>query len=181
MNRDFLQKVALSNSHRHQREGIAFAALSDPESLEILFGLAARPDAKGHFQAWWALEIVTEKNPGIVFAQLPALAKNLPILQHEGAIRSASKICMLFCQTHFDRIDPGTLALIHDSCLFWLVSGTKVAAKAYSARALYEIGLRKREVLAQLQEILATGYGTHSAAYKAAARDIIKKIGKLNR
>jgi hypothetical protein len=64
---------------------------------------------------------------------------------------------------------------ITESCFDWLISENRKVATKASIRALYELG-KKYDWLSELQRILTDDYHKHSAAYKAVAREILKKI-----
>jgi hypothetical protein len=66
---------------------------------------------------------------------------------------------------------------IIESCFDWLIlENVKVATKAYSIRALFELGKKNDWVYPELKRILTDDYVKYSAAYKAVAREIVKKI-----
>ena len=66
---------------------------------------------------------------------------------------------------------------IIESCFDWLIlENVKVATKAYSIRALFELGKKNEWVYLELKRILSEDYTKYSAAYKAVAREILKKL-----
>ena len=66
---------------------------------------------------------------------------------------------------------------IIESCLDWLINDSvKVATKAYSIRALHKLGKKNDWIDPELRRILTDDYYKHSYAYKAVAREILKKI-----
>ena len=67
---------------------------------------------------------------------------------------------------------------IVDSSFEWLTGDCKVASKAYAMRILYEAGKLKTWIYPEMEIILESGYPKHSAAYKSAAKDVLKKIRK---
>ena len=65
---------------------------------------------------------------------------------------------------------------IIETCLDWLIQDEKVASKAYSMRALYNFNKKHSWINEELKMILSQDYPNHSAAYKAAAKDILRKL-----
>ena len=58
----------------------------------------------------------------------------------------------------------------------WLISDTKVAAKAYAMEILFELGKHYDWIHPELKQIISQDYSKHSAGYKARARMILKEI-----
>jgi hypothetical protein len=65
---------------------------------------------------------------------------------------------------------------IIETCLDWLIQDEKVAAKAYSMITLYNFGKKYSWINEELKTILSQDFFKHSAAYKAAAKDILRKL-----
>ena len=66
---------------------------------------------------------------------------------------------------------------IAEKCLDWIIDeNEKVASKAYGIRTLFELGKILDWIYPELKPILADDYMKHTAAYKAVAREILKKI-----
>ncbi|WP_232226276.1 hypothetical protein [Flavobacterium sp. ACAM 123] len=64
-----------------------------------------------------------------------------------------------------------------ESCFEWLIDEVlKVATKVYAVRTLFELGKKNNWIYPELKRILSDDYYKHSAAYKAVAREILKKI-----
>jgi hypothetical protein len=65
---------------------------------------------------------------------------------------------------------------IIETCLDLLIQYKKVAAKAYSMRTLYNFEKKHTWINGELKTILSQDYFKHSAAYQAAAKDILRKL-----
>ena len=65
---------------------------------------------------------------------------------------------------------------IIETCLDWLIQDEKVAAKAYSMITLYNFGKKYPWINEDLKTILSQDYFKHSAAYQAAAKDILLQL-----
>jgi hypothetical protein len=59
-----------------------------------------------------------------------------------------------------------------------LIQDEKVAAKAYAMKALFVLGKKYDWIYEELKPILSQDYSSHTAGYKASARNILKKINK---
>ncbi len=89
-----------------------------------------------------------------------------------------SKICLFLSKSKTVILTENYEQQIIETCLDWLIQDEKVAAKAYSMRALLNFSKKHKWIIPELQNILSQDYPNHSAAYKAAAKDVLKKLGK---
>ena len=98
-----------------------------------------------------------------------------------SAIRPAAKICQLLVVSHYKKqegiiLPEKNLEEILESSFDWLINNTKVASKAYSMRTLYILGKHYDWIYPELKTILNKDFPNHSAAYKAVAKEVLKKI-----
>jgi hypothetical protein len=173
-----------SNAHRSSRDENAIFILNNihlfPDFMEMVFDVSD----KNHFKACWILELVLDEKLELIFPYLDRYCESLNHYTHHSAIRSISKICMFLAQRHIKKlkIDEGILSekqiqTIAEKCLDWIIDeNEKVASKAYAIRTLFELGKILDWVYPELELILTGDYIKHTAAYKAVAREILKKI-----
>ena len=98
-----------------------------------------------------------------------------------SAIRPAAKIWQLWVVSHYKKqegiiLSEKNLEEILESSFDWLINNTKVASKAYSMRTLYILGKHYDWIYPELKTILNKDFPNHSAAYKAVAKEVLKKI-----
>mgnify|MGYP003447712213 CR=1 FL=1 len=98
-----------------------------------------------------------------------------------SAIRPAAKIWQLLVVSHYKKqegiiLPEKNLEEILESSFDWLINNTKVASKAYSMRTLYILGKHYDWIYPELKTILNKDFPNHSAAYKAVAKEVLKKI-----
>ena len=95
-------------------------------------------------------------------------------------MRSIAKIIMLLSQEY--EYNPEILNAEQTQCLIEFAFDkiidpkTKVASKAYSIRTLYHFGSQNSWIYCELKPLLIKDYENYSAAYKAVAREILKKL-----
>jgi hypothetical protein len=180
MEQDFYKQIEASTAHRPIRDLLCGEVLSNPELFSVLMETTLNCNDKSHYKACWILELVLENNIHWLAGYLERFTVCLNSYKHEGAIRSVSKIC-LFAARQQQRakltfLTPHQEQLIIEACLDWLIKDTKVASKAYAMRALYIFGKQQQWIHDELRHILPQGFPDHSPAYKAAAKEILKKI-----
>ncbi|MFT3795293.1 hypothetical protein [Flavobacterium sp.] len=179
VNKMLYQSIANSTAHRPIRDYNAGLIFENPELLKDLIAVALDVSDKHHHKACWILELVLERHIGWLSPHLDDFCAKLPLLKHDGAMRSMAKICQFAAERHLERRDflnESHLKSIAETCFDWLIGQAKVATKAYAMRALYQIGKLQDWVYPELQSILEMGYPDHSAAYKAASKDILRRI-----
>lgn len=182
MNSIFYNRVAASTAHRGIRDELSGMVLQDTMLLPCLMEIALNTEHKNHHKACWIAELVFEANLQLLESYLSDFCKTLCSYKHEGAIRSVSKICLFAVslnQKEPGLLTPEQLQQITEACFDWLIDPDgKVAAKAYAMRALYIIGKKQEWIYPELSQILSQDFPQHTAAYKSAAKDILRKIAR---
>lgn len=179
---DLDTQIANSTAHRPIRDHLSGLVLADQSLLPELLTMALDTKDKNHHKACWVMELVFEAKIEWLGDYLAAFCNTLAVYNNESSLRSVSKVC-LFSVTHQQK-HPGFLNGKHmeqitESCFDWLINPeTKVATKAYAMRALYLIGKKEDWIYPELQRILSEDAVRHSAGYKGAAKDILRRINK---
>lgn|GEM_PF-306077 len=180
MDTTFYNKIANSTAHRPIRDLLSGGVLQNPELLQELLTVAFNVKDKNHHKACWIAELVFEAKIQWLKNHLDTFSQTLPLFKNESALRPISKICLFvlqYYQQHPDFLKPEHLQQITETCFDWLINPkTKVASKAYSMRTLYLLGKKEDWIYPELTRILSEDASKHTAAYKAAAKDVVKKI-----
>ena len=171
----FYIKIENSTAHRKSRDSICEFALNNSQNLEKLFDFALDLENKNHFKACWSLELVREKNILLIIPYLTLFCNTLSRYKHDSAIRSISKICLFISKSKQIELSDKQEQQIIETCMDWLIQDEKVATKAYAMRALHNFSKTHLWIRDELKVILTQDYSFHSAAYKAAAKDILNK------
>jgi hypothetical protein len=175
MNLELLQRIENSSAHRKSREDNAQYILNNPELFSELLKLAFNTSNKNHYKSCWILELVLEEKIHLLTPFLDVFCNNISKFNNESALRSISKICMFLAK--YMILTKDQEQKIIESCFDWLIlENVKVATKAYSIRALFELGRKNEWVYLELKRILSEDYTKYSSAYKAVAREILKKL-----
>jgi hypothetical protein len=182
VNTAFYNQIVNSTAHRPIRDLLSGQVLNDNTLLPDLITIAFDTKDKNHHKACWILELVFEAKIKWLAPHLDSFCKELPHFSNESAMRPISKICLFaseYHQKHGGFLSPKHIEQIMEACFDWLINPkTKVATKAYSMRTLYILGKKEEWVYPELIRILSEDSAKHTAAYKAAAKDILKKINK---
>lgn len=65
-----------------------------------------------------------------------------------------------------------------ETCLDWLISDAKVAPKAYAMYTLSHFAKNHDWIAGELHNIIEKDFALQSAGYKAAAKEVLKKISR---
>ena len=175
MNSDLYKNIINSNAHRSSRDSIAKEVLKQGNLFADLFEIALNTSDKNHYKACWIMELVLQEKIEFITEYLPNFCDKLTEFKNESALRSISKICMFLSK--YNVLTKFQEEQIIESCLDWLITDSvKVATKAYCIRALFALGKTNKWIYPELQRILIDDSHKHSYAYKAVAREILKKI-----
>ncbi|WP_395058992.1 hypothetical protein [Flavobacterium sp.] len=175
MNLELLQRIENSSAHRKSREDNAQYILNNPELFSELLKLAFNTSNKNHYKSCWILELVLEEKIHLLNPFLDVYCNKISKYTNESALRSISKICMFLAK--YMILTKEQEQKIIESSFDWLIlENVKVATKAYSIRALFQLGRNNKWVYLELKRILSEDYTKYSAAYKAVAREILKKL-----
>jgi len=153
-----------------------------PKLLEILFMV----DDKISPRAAWVFEFMCNEDINTIIPYLDIFIENMHKVHLDSAIRPVAKICEflaiaytskeenkiknILTETHKERII--------ENCFDYMINDEKVAPKAYSMSTLFLLGKEYDWVYPELARILEEDFSKQSAAFKARARHILKKIKK---
>ncbi|ARV08858.1 adenylosuccinate lyase [Winogradskyella sp. PC-19] len=150
--------------------------------LEILFSV----NDKISCRAAWVFEFMCTEKLEKIIPFLDIFINNISKVHLDSAVRPVAKICELLCTTYYGKDNSeikNHLNIMHrekitEACFDWMINEEKVAPKAYGMNALYLLGLEFDWIHPELQIILERDFSLQSAAFKARARHILKKLNK---
>ena len=176
MDQAFYKLLSESTAHRISREFIRDYVFENPEKLQYLMEIGLNEKDKIHIKACWSLELILEIKLELILPFLDDFLAKIGHYKDDSAIRSISKICMFLSKSKTIKLSENQESKIIETCLDWLIQDKKVATKAYSMITLYNFGKKYPWINEDLKTILSQDYFKHSAAYQAAAKDILRKL-----
>lgn len=174
------------NHSREKRLQYANLIIENPELTAKLIEILFRVDDKISPRAAWILEFACNHNLKTIIPHLDIFTEHLHKVHLDSAVRPVAKICELIIVSFYSKNDsPIKTALtpIHKeriiaACFDNLINDEKVAAKAYGMTTLYLLGNDYDWIHPELKQILERDFHNQSAAFKARARHILKKMKK---
>jgi hypothetical protein len=182
MSSELQEKLSYVSAYRENRLKCAQYVLENPHLFEELVCICFSPEDKNNHKACWILEFVSYEELIWLQHHLDFFFSNLKVLKDESSIRPIAKVVQLLVKSHYKKnensisLSEANLQDCIEASFDWLINDVKVATKAYSIRTLHVLGNHYDWIHPELQIILNKDYGDHSAAYKAVAREVLKKI-----
>lgn len=182
MNSIMYQKIEQSTAHVKSRVMVSNFAMKNEDNLNELISIAFDINHDLHVKAFWSLEKVCEKKLKLFVPNIDTFCEVLPKIKEDSAVRPATKISMFLAKSNHRKnginLTQEQEHILIEALLDRLIQDEKVASKAYSMKALFVFGKKYDWIYEELKPILSQDYSKHSAGYKAAARNILKKINK---
>ncbi|REG98162.1 hypothetical protein [Flavobacterium aquicola] len=182
MSSELQSKLDYVNAYRENRLKAAREIIENKDYFDELVSISFSPSDKNNHKACWILEFVSYEKLIWLQPHLDFLFENLKHLKEESSLRPIAKVIQLLVKSHYTKdendifLSEENLQNCIEASFDWLINDTKVATKAYSIRTLYLLGNHYDWIHPELQIILNKDYADHSAAYKAVAKEVLKKI-----
>ncbi len=182
--KELLKKLDYVDATRIKRQEMAVFILDNKALLKPLMQIAFKTKEPLSIRACWILEFVAKEQLNWFVPEIKYFLKKADKLENDSAMRPISKICLLIVESYFYKRDlylrnnilRKHLTEIAVLSFDWLISDAKVATKAYAMRSLFLISSTQDWINAPLKATLERDINRHTAAYRARARQILKKL-----
>lgn len=179
-------ELSYVNHSREKRTYYANLVINNPHLVPKLLEILFKVDDKLSPRAAWVFEFMCSKDIETVAPHLDYFTENMHKVHIDSAVRPVAKVCELVVTAYYDKtknIIQNTLTNIHkeriiETCFDYLINDEKVAPKAYSMSTLFLLGKEYDWVYPELITILERDFHLQSAAFKARAKHILKKLKK---
>lgn len=176
MNSTFYDRITSGKASKSFREGNKNYVLDNLYFMEELTTIAFTISDKNHHKAFWAIELICEEYCALFSPFIDEFCNLLSSYKEHHTKRPVSRICMFISKSKDVTLNKKQEKLIIENCLDWLINNERVAVKVYAMKALFSLSKTNEWVIPELKQIISQDYPTQSAAYKASARDILKKL-----
>lgn len=141
---------------------------------------------KYHFKYCWWLEFLNRQHMAVLCPYMDEILDQAQYLTNQSAIRPIAKIIETYCLNYYSKAPHPKVELMMTDviketmvsrCFDWLIdTNLKVAPRAYAMISLFHLGKEVLWVHSELKIIIEQNYVFESAAYKARARMVLKKL-----
>lgn len=172
------------NHSRENRMYYAQMVINDSSLIPKLIEILMLVDDKVSPRAAWVLEFACKDNLDIIIPYLDVFTQNMHRVKKEQAVRPVAKICEYLANAYFYKTEnkvKESLTQTHKERIVevafeYMIGDYKVAPKAYSMTTLYLFGKEFDWIHPELAIILERDFHKESAAFKARARHVLKKL-----
>ncbi|GIZ07360.1 hypothetical protein [Flavobacterium sp. UMI-01] len=172
--------IEQTTGYKNSRQNTANFILARPELLEQFLFYCFEIDNPNHYKACWALELISYEKLEWFQPYLDLICSKSQTLTNESAIRPLSKILYLILEAHYRKnsiqLTEKQLQYLIETNFDWLINDSKVAAKAHAMRCLFLLGTQYPWIHPELKTIITKDFSTHTAAYKAVSKQLLKKL-----
>lgn len=174
------------NHSREKRLYYANLVLDNPELIPKLLEILFMVDDKISPRAAWVIEFMCSHKIEAIIPYLDVFTEHIHKIHLDSAVRPVAKICELLAKAYSNKTNnliKNKLTETHkeriiETCFDYMINDEKVAAKAYGMTTLFMFGKDYDWVHPELELILKRDFQSQSAAFKARARQILKKMNK---
>lgn len=176
MENAFFKRIDTSNASTNCRTALRDFVIENPAYLNELCDIALNTNYKNHYKGVWILEMIAEKHIILLSNYTSAICDSFPNIKNESAIRGMSRVAYFLGTTTQIKLTESQIEKLIEICLDWLIRDERVAAKVYAMKTLSYLGRKQPWINDELNSIIEKDYAAQSAGYKAAAREVLKKI-----
>lgn len=178
MQSEFLNRISKSNASTNCRNGIRDFVLQNPEHLPGLVVFATDLTNTNQYKGVWIIEMLAETHPELLVPFIDEIAGVASKYKHESAIRGISRAINFLTQSKKISLSEEQQERFIEICLDRLIGDDKVAPKAFAMYALGHFAQKHDWLKEELRNIINKDFADQSAGYKAAAREVLRKISK---
>ncbi|QBZ97662.1 hypothetical protein [Flavobacterium sangjuense] len=178
MDLTFFNRIAKSNASTNCRNGNRDFVVENPEYLKDLVAFATDLTNKNHYKAVWIIEMLVETHTKMLAPFVDIICETIPKYKHESAIRGMSRTVFFLSTSKTISLSETQQEKLIEICLDWLIGDAKVAPKAYAMYTLGHYAKKHDWIKEELRNIIDKDFASQSAGYKAAAREVLRKISK---
>jgi len=176
MENHFFKRIDISSASTNSRTGLRDFVIENPAYLPELCSLALNTNYKNHYKGVWILEMIAEKQTELLSPHIDAICDTFPKIKNDSAIRGMSRVAYFLGTSSKIKLTETQEEKIIEICLDWLIRDERVATKVYAMKALEYFGKKHLWINEELSNIINKDYASQSAGYKAAAREVLKKM-----
>jgi hypothetical protein len=176
MKENFYHQIEKSTASTNCRTNLKKLVLDNPNLIADLVKMAINVSDKNHHKAVWIIEMIAETDALLLQPFIEDLIESFSKCKHESAIRGMSRVAYFIGTSKTIIPSENEHKKIVETCLDWLISDVKVAPKVYAMYTLSFYSYKNGWLKEELKNIIEKDFATQSAGYKAAAREVLKKI-----
>ena len=178
MDMTFFNRLAKSNASTNCRNGIRDFVLENPEYLKEVVAFGTDLTNKNQYKGVWIIEMLAETHPELIAPFINQICDVASKYKHESAIRGISRAINFLTNSKKISLKEEQEERFIEISLDRLIGDDKVAPKVFAMYVLSHFTKKHDWLKEELQNIINKDFAEQSAGYKAAAREVLRKISK---
>ena len=132
--------VAKTTGYKNSRQATANYVMANVNLIDDLMQICFENQNPDHYKACWVMELIAYEKLNWFQDYISLICSKSKILNNESAIRPLSKVIFLLLEAHYKttkteiHFTESQLQDLIEINFDWLITDTKVAAKAYAMR-----------------------------------------------
>ena len=176
MSSEFFNRITKSNASTNCRNGIRDFVLENPEYLKDVVTFGIDLTNKNQYKGVWIIEMLAETHPELLIPFVDQICDVASKYKHESAIRGISRTILFLSTSKKISLTEEQQEKFIETSLDRLIGDDKVAPKVFAMYALCHFSKEHDWIKEELQNIINKDFAEQSAGYKAAAREVLRKI-----
>jgi hypothetical protein len=176
MDMTFFNRISKSNASTNCRNGNRDFILQNPEYLDELVSFGTDLANKNQYKAVWIIEMLAETHPELLVPYINQICNIAGHYKHESSIRGISRTILFLTISKKISLTEEQQEKFIETSLDRLIGDDKVAPKVFAMYALSHYSKKHDWIKEELQSIINKDFAFQSAGYKAAAREVLRKI-----
>lgn len=169
---------------RFKRDAFASYFFTNKSELPILMKVVFDIDSEYSIKATWVLECLCTQDLHCLIPYLEEMSKKVRAVHFDSAKRPFAKIIEMLAMAYYTKGDsiiknqlkPILKKRFIEFCFDCMIHQEKVAVKVFCMNSLYLFGREFSWIHPELKIILEQDFTKQSAAFKARARHLLKKL-----
>ncbi len=174
----FFNRITKSNASINCRNGIRDFVVENPEYLKDLVAFATDLTNKNQYKAVWIIEMLAETHTEMLLPYIDQICNVASKYKHESAIRGISRTILFLTTSKKITLTEEQQEKFIETSLDRLIGNDRVAPKAFAMYTLSHYAEKHDWIKEELRNIIDKDFADQSAGYKAAAREVLRKISK---
>ncbi|MEO5776291.1 MAG: hypothetical protein ABIQ27_05265 [Flavobacterium sp.] len=174
----FFNRISKSSASTNSRNGNRDFVLQNPEYIKDLAAFATDLTNKNHYKAVWIIEMLAETHPELLIPFIDSICGIAAQYKHESAIRGISRTILFLSTSKKISLTENQQEKFIETSLDRLIGVDKIAPKVFAMYALSHFAKTQDWIKEELQIIINKDFANQSAGYKAAAREVLRKINR---
>lgn len=172
----FFNRISNSNAGTLSRYGNLELLMRNLELLPDLIAFATDLTNKNQYKGVWLIEMVAETDADLLAPYIDLIANVAGKYKHESSIRGISRTILFLAKSKKVSLTEAQQEKLIEISLDRLIGDDKVAPKSSAMYTLLHFSIKHNWLKEELRNIINKDFANQSAGYKAAAREVLRKI-----